>query len=113
MFTSTIGAGDSSDALPFISSKVLGHLLSLKTQAEDHLKSIGLEYIIIRPVGLGCDAATGKGMLSEDPKAFGYIDRTDLAELMVECLDHADCENKTLLRLIKKRKCLGSCWIGL
>lgn len=99
LFISTIGAGDSLDAMPFISKKVLGHLLPLKTQTEDYLAASGLDFIIIRPGGLGYDPVTGTGLLSEDPTAFGYIDRSELSQLMLKCLDQNTCTNKTLSAL--------------
>lgn len=104
MFISTIGAGDSLDAMPFISKKVLGHLLPLKTQTEDYLAASGLEYIIIRPGGLGKEPATGTGLLSQDPAAFGYIDRSELGQLMLNCLDQKTCNNKTLTAIDRQKK---------
>ncbi len=104
MFISTIGAGDSADTLPPIPSRILGGILPLKTQAEEYLKASGLEYIILRPGGLGRDPATGTGFFSEDPKAFGYIDRIELAGLMVDCIDHPECINKTLAAIDEQKK---------
>lgn len=103
MFISTIGAGDSKDSLPRLPSYFLRGVLPLKTQVEDYLKTSGLEYIIIRPGGLGSDPATGKGILSEDIKTFGYIDRVELASLMVACIDNASCTNKTLTAIDEQK----------
>ncbi len=104
LFISTIGAGSSKDSLPALPSYFLRGVLPLKTQVEDYLKASGLEYIIIRPGGLGSDPATGKGLLSEDIKAFGYIDRIELATLMVECIDSPSCTNKTLTAIDEQKK---------
>ena len=87
LLVTSIGAGDSADAPPFLSKWFLRNILPLKTEAEDHLKSSGLDYTIIRPGGLVSKGATGNGYLSEDPMTFGLIDREDLAELIVECMD--------------------------
>ena len=48
MFISTIGAGDSISAMPYLSKRFLKRILPLKTQAEDYLADSGLNYITIR-----------------------------------------------------------------
>ncbi len=103
MLVSTIGAGDSFDSVPFITKVALKRILPLKTSAEQHLVNSELDYTIIRPGGLGHDAATGTGMLSEDRSTFGYIDRAELADLMLSCLDSTICSNKTLAAVDKNR----------
>jgi uncharacterized protein YbjT (DUF2867 family) len=71
-------------------------MLPLKTQAEDHLKSLGLDYTIIRPGGLKTAPATGRGLLTEDRTASGIITRADLAQLIVAALDDPATIGKTL-----------------
>ena len=92
---SSVGAGNSADAPPWISKWILGDVLVLKTQAEDHLRSSGVPYTIIRPGGLKDAEATGNGLLTEDTMAMGIITRKDLAKLMVEALDDEAAANKT------------------
>lgn len=87
MMISSVGAGDSADAPPWISKWFLKDLLVLKTQAEDHLRESGVPYTIIRPGGLKDADATGNGLLTEDTAAMGIITRKDLAQLMLEALD--------------------------
>ncbi|NND53794.1 MAG: SDR family oxidoreductase [Gammaproteobacteria bacterium] len=84
---STVGAGDSYDAMPWLSELMLAEVAKLKTQAEDHLKALGLNYTIIRPGGMPYDGGTGGGILSEDPSAFGFIARPDVARLVVGAFD--------------------------
>jgi uncharacterized protein YbjT (DUF2867 family) len=93
---STIGAGDSYESAPVISRLALAKLLPLKTQAEDHLRASGLEFTIIRPGGLPPGAGTGGGILSEDVRAMGFINRADLAPLIVGVLDDDRTIGKTL-----------------
>jgi uncharacterized protein YbjT (DUF2867 family) len=95
VLVTTIGAGDSEDAPPWLSTKILARTLPLKTQAEDHLRASGLEYTIIRPGGLRSASGTGNGILTEDIGAFGFIFREDLAELLVACLDDPRTIGKT------------------
>ncbi len=93
---STIGAGDSGDAAPWISKLALTKVIPLKTQAEDHLRASGLEFTIIRPGGLPPAPASGRGILSEDVTTFGFIARPDLARLVVGALDDDRTIGKTL-----------------
>lgn len=85
----SIGAGDSLPATNLLTRIVLRPVLPLKTMAEEHLRDSGLDYTIIRPGGLQPDSKppTGRGYLSEDPMAFGFIHRADLARLIVAALD--------------------------
>jgi len=94
MMISSVGAGDSADAPPWISKWILKDVMALKTQAEDHLRNSGLAYTIIRPGGLKDAEATGNGLLTEDVMAMGIITRKDLAKLMVEALDDKAAANK-------------------
>ncbi len=92
---SSIGAGDSDETAPWLSSMALSKVLPLKTEAEDYLKASGLEYTIIRPGGLKNGTANGFGYLSEDVESFGFIDRADLARLIVGALDDDTSIGKT------------------
>ena len=92
---STIGAGESKKAAPWISRWLLEDLILLKEQAEQHLIDTGLDYTIIRPGGLKEAEATGNGMLTEDSTAMGIITRADLAGLLVQCIDDKETVGKT------------------
>lgn len=96
LLVTTIGSGNSADHIPALSKIVLAKLLPLKTEAEEHLRAAPLTHVIIRPGGLGSDPATGTGVLSADPSTFGFIDRAELASLMLACMDHSVCDGKTL-----------------
>jgi uncharacterized protein YbjT (DUF2867 family) len=95
VLVTTIGAGDSYDAAPPPAKRFLKDMLPLKTQAEDHLKSLGLDYTIIRPGGLKTAAPTGRAILTEDATASGIITRADLAELIVKAMDDPRTIGKT------------------
>jgi uncharacterized protein YbjT (DUF2867 family) len=96
---STVGAGDSYDYAPLLSQLALAKVLPLKTQAEDHLRASGLAYTIIRPGGLPPGEPTGSGLLSEDKTALGWINRKDLAPLVVGALDDDRTIGKTFTAL--------------
>ena len=91
----SIGVGDSRDAANLLSRLFLRKTLPLKGQAEERLRASGLGYTIIRPGGLRPVPATGRGYLSEDRSAFGFISRGDLARLIVAALDDQGTVNKT------------------
>ena len=86
VFITVIGAGDSADTAPLPARRALAEVIQLKTQAEDHLKASGLDYTILRPGGLSDGGATGTAFLAEDPQAFSYISRKDLAKLALDAL---------------------------
>ncbi|MGI9309161.1 MAG: SDR family oxidoreductase [Gammaproteobacteria bacterium] len=92
----SIGAGNSYDAAPVISRFALKKILPLKEQAEEHIMASGLDYTIIRPGGMRSGGPTGGGYLSEDPQAFGFIYRSDLAQLVVAAVDDDRTIGKTL-----------------
>jgi uncharacterized protein YbjT (DUF2867 family) len=92
---SSIGAGDSEDTAPWLSSTMLSSVLPLKSEAEDYLRESGLDYTIVRPGGLKSGTANGFGYLSENVEAFGFIDRADLARLIVGALDDDAAIGKT------------------
>ncbi|NBW89795.1 MAG: hypothetical protein EBR51_07775, partial [Gammaproteobacteria bacterium] len=50
---------------------------------------------IIRPGGLGDVKPTGTAVLADDPKAFSFIARGDLAELVVQALGDPAASGKT------------------
>lgn len=92
---SVIGTGDSFETAPAPSRRFLKTVMTLKGQAEDHLRASGLDYTIIRPGGLGDVKATGTAVLAEDPQAFSYIARADLADLAVQALGDPTTVGKT------------------
>jgi uncharacterized protein YbjT (DUF2867 family) len=95
VLVSSIGAGDSRPALPLAARVVLGKVCDLKTLGENHLKSSGVPFTIVRPGGLGKGPATGRGQLLEDPTVSGGINRAEVARLIVQCLDDPKTIGKT------------------
>jgi nucleoside-diphosphate-sugar epimerase len=91
----TIGVGDSRDAAPWLSNYFLRSIIPLKAQAEDDLRASDLDYTIIRPGGLGKNPATGTGFLSEDRGTMGFVDRAELARLIVGAVDDDRAIRKT------------------
>ncbi|CAN5702203.1 SDR family oxidoreductase [soil metagenome] len=92
---SSIGSGDSAQALPPNVLEVLGAVLKEKAQAEDYLRESGLAYTVIRPGGLLSESATGEEVLTEDITVAGSIPRAAVASLAVRCLESDRAVNKT------------------
>ena len=96
LLVTSIGAGDSKKAAPWLARVFLREILPLKTQAEDHLMASGLDYTIIRPGALRSNEPTGNGYLSASRDTEGIINRSDLAALIVEALDDNATVGKVL-----------------
>jgi uncharacterized protein YbjT (DUF2867 family) len=113
IFITVIGAGDSAQGLPWLARRGHDEVIPLKTQAEDHLRRSGLDYTIIRPGGLGPRnlAATGTAKLTEDPEAFSYMGRTDLAFLTLDSLGDSRTIGKTYTAYDPSRRYLWRLFI--
>lgn len=91
---SSIGVGDSAQALPPQALETLGTVLKEKMKAEEHLAASGLTYTVIRPGGLVSQPATDQGVLTEDVTVAGSIPRAGVARLAVKCLASDRANNK-------------------
>ncbi len=91
---SSIGSGESAQALPPNVLEVLGAVLKEKAQAEAYLQGSGLAYTVIRPGGLLSEPATGEEGLTEDVTVAGSIPREAVARLAVRCLESDRAVNK-------------------
>ncbi|WP_315791668.1 SDR family oxidoreductase [Fischerella sp. JS2] len=96
ILVTSIGSGNSVVALSPQILEALQPVLIDKEKAEQHLIVSGLNYTIIRPGGLQSEAATGNGVLTEDPHIAGMINRADVAQLVCCCLNSNAANNKVL-----------------
>lgn len=96
ILVSSIGSGNSAVALPPAAQETLGSVLVEKEKAERYLIQSGLTYTIIRPGGLKSEPATGNGLLTEDPRIAGTINRADVARLVCRCLNSDLADNQVL-----------------
>lgn len=99
IFLSSQGVGDSAAAYSPEALVRVKDSLDERFRAEEDLKASGLSYVIIRTgiIWPEVDApATGKAVLTEDRTVLSPITRTDLANLVVDCIDNDACRNKTL-----------------
>jgi uncharacterized protein YbjT (DUF2867 family) len=86
VLVTSIGCGDMA---PFRSERAIaafGAAVDAKTLAEEHLRRVIPAATIIRPGGLRSEPATGRGILTRDPQMHGFINREDVAELVVRVI---------------------------
>uniref|UniRef100_A0A0D6R7I9 NAD(P)-binding domain-containing protein n=1 Tax=Araucaria cunninghamii TaxID=56994 RepID=A0A0D6R7I9_ARACU len=95
VLVSSIGVGNSVQAIDKKTLETLRAVLEAKDFAEEALKSSGLVYTVIRPGGLLNTPPTGKGILLEDPSIAGLISRSDVASLILQVLFNKEAEMKT------------------
>ena len=93
---SSIGSGNSANAIPPQALETLKPVLIEKEKAEKYLIDSGLNYTVIRPGGLKSEPATGNGILTEDPRIAGTIHRADVAQLVCHSLNSEKTNNKVL-----------------
>jgi uncharacterized protein YbjT (DUF2867 family) len=93
---SSIGSGSSAVAVPPEIRARLADALDEKERAEEHLEASGLAYTIIRPGGLISAPATGRGVLTLDPRISGRIHRPDVAQLVCDSLVSERARNAVL-----------------
>lgn len=108
VFVTVIGTGNSREAAPRPARSFLKEVIELKGKAEDHLRASGLQYTIIRPGGLSEGKSTGEAVLADDPEAFSYISRIDVAKLTVDAIGDPATIGKTYNAYDPARKTLWS-----
>ncbi len=96
ILVSSIGAGDTKDAIPATAYAALASVLADKEKAEQYLIDSGLNYTIVRPGGLKSEPATGNGVLTLDTHVAGSICRADVATLVCRCLALDAAQNQVL-----------------
>jgi len=90
-----IGTGSSFEALPLPARRGHNEVIPLKQKAEEHLRSSGMDYTIIRPGGLANGFSTGQAKLTSDTKAFSYMARKDVAKLTMDALGNPQTIGQT------------------
>lgn len=80
--------------------------LKAKHNADEHLKSSGLNYAIVRPGSLTNDQATNHIKLKEKLSERGEISRADVAQTLVRVLND-DTANKVSFEILKGDTLIG------
>jgi uncharacterized protein YbjT (DUF2867 family) len=106
ILVTSIGTGNSVSSLSPQALAALQPVLIEKDKAELHLVNSGLIYTIIRPGGLKSESATGNGVLTEDIRVVGSINRADVADLVCRALI-SDGANNQILSAVDKNMLFG------
>ena len=91
VLVSTLGAGETWEWMPF-PVKGYFHLLRLipiveeKTRSENHLRTLDLEWTILRPGALTNRAMKAEPLVTRDGRAGGLTSRQAVADVAVRCL---------------------------
>lgn len=98
VLVTSIGCGDSQDAIPPSAYEVLKEALAAKTRAENVLIKYytNTNWTIIRPGGLKSEPKTGTAVVTEDKTVVGSIHREDVADLVVQALTSPNSMRKIL-----------------
>jgi nucleoside-diphosphate-sugar epimerase len=96
VLVTSIGCGDSRDAIDPFTEAFIGKALRAKTWAEKHLRSSGLDWTIVRPGGPMVRRPTGKGALFDTPHVTGHINRIDLGDVLFNLVRSRGNVGKTL-----------------
>lgn len=97
---SSVGVGDSRDKVPFafklLMNTVLRAAMQDKEKQEAAVRASGLDWTIVRPVGLTDEPATGAYRITDgDNLRGGRVARADVAAFVVQQLDSAEYVGKT------------------
>lgn len=86
LLTTSIGCGDSAVVLdPFVKA-FAGKSIRAKNWAEKQLRATGMAWTIVRSGGMTMRPGKGGPILVEDPNVVGYINRTDLGDVVYQVL---------------------------
>lgn len=98
VLVTSIGCGDSQEAIPPSAYDVLKDSLAAKTRAENVLIKYytNSNWTIIRPGGLKSEPATGTAILTEDNSVVGSVNREDVAGLVMKALTSEKAMRKVL-----------------
>lgn len=93
---SSIGVGESRNALGFLSRLVLGPVLKMKEKSEEFIRTCGVSYTIVRPGGLRDKEISGECAFGEGGKISGSVSRRQVAKVCVDALTNPAMKNRTL-----------------
>ncbi len=93
---SSIGVGNSRNALMWLFRWLMGPVLRAKEKSENFIRSAGIDYTIIRPGGLTDTPLPGNIAFGEGGKITGRITRKEVARVCVAALTNQAMKNRTL-----------------
>jgi uncharacterized protein YbjT (DUF2867 family) len=91
---SSVGAGNSRNALSFMYKLMMSPILRAKEKSEAFIQSYGMTYTIIRPGGYGDKEASGQIAFGEGGKITGRVTRGQIAKVCVDALTNQAMNNR-------------------
>ena len=86
LLITSIGCGDSADAVDEFVKTFIGKALRAKNWAEKHLQATELDWTIVRPGGMMRRSYGGDPILVESPHVTGYMNPSDLGDAIFQVL---------------------------
>jgi len=96
LLQTSIGCGDSAEAVDEFVKVFVGKALTAKNWAERHLQTTDLDWTIIRAGGVFRRTFTGGGILLESRTVSGYINADELGDVIFQALLSAKTRHKIL-----------------
>ena len=91
---SSIGAGNSRDAMTCIWRMMMGQVIKAKTKMEEALISTGIDYTFVRPGGYTEKELSGKIAIGEGGKFTGLVRRDQVATVCVDAIEKPAMKNR-------------------
>lgn len=92
---SSIGAGNSRDAVSWMYKWPMISVLRAKTRSEDFIRSCGISYTIIRPGGYTDTDIPDEVAFGEGGRITGRVKRSQIARVCVDALENPAMKNRT------------------
>ena len=92
---SSIGAGNSRDAMTCVFRLMMGQVIKAKSAMEEKIRETGVDYTIIRPGGYTARPLSGEIAISEGGKISGLVNRELIAKVCVDAIANAAMKNRT------------------
>ncbi len=92
---SSVGAGNSRNALSFMYKLMMSPILRAKEKSEAFIQSCGMTHTIIRPGGYGDKEVSGRIAFGEGGKITGRVTREQIARVCVDALTNQAMNNRT------------------
>ncbi len=95
VIVSSIGTGNSRDAISCLFKLMMTPVLRAKEKSEDFIRTLGLDYTIIRPGGYTDNEIPEEVVFGEGGKITGKVKREQIARVSVDALDNPAMKNRT------------------
>ena len=92
---SSIGAGNSKEAMTCIFRLMMGQVIKAKSRLEEEIIASGVDYTILRPGGYTNRPQSGKIALGEGGKISGLIQREQVAKVCIDAITEPSMVNRT------------------